>query len=174
MHEMGLAEGILGSALGIAQGRPVRRVTVRVGALQRVVPDSLEFSFQLAAAGTEAAGARFEVVGVAATARCAGCGLVQPLDGGVHLCRGCGEPGLQALGGDEVLLDEVELDDGTILRRPGATVTEAPHAHPHAGDDGGLPGGGSGRPGQDRQGPETGATAVEPWERQQRTGGRTT
>lgn len=61
MHEMGLAEGILGVCLPIAGDRPVRRVAVSVGERQGVSADSLEFSFQLIADGTTAAGATLEV-----------------------------------------------------------------------------------------------------------------
>lgn len=61
MHEMGLAEGILAVCLPIAGDRPVLRVAVSVGDQQGVSADSLEFSFQLIADGTAAAGAPLEV-----------------------------------------------------------------------------------------------------------------
>jgi hypothetical protein len=61
MHEMGLAEGILGVALDVAGERPVTRVAVSVGEGQAVSADSLEFSFQLIAGGTNAAGAALQV-----------------------------------------------------------------------------------------------------------------
>ena len=38
MHEIGLCEGVLGVALEASAGEPVRRVRVRVGRLQAVVP----------------------------------------------------------------------------------------------------------------------------------------
>jgi Zn finger protein HypA/HybF involved in hydrogenase expression len=57
MHEMALAQGILGVVLDKANGERVRAVRVRVGALQRVVPESLELCFRLAAADTVAADA---------------------------------------------------------------------------------------------------------------------
>lgn len=52
-----MAEGILGVVLEKADGRPVRSVRLRIGALQRVVPESLELCFRLAAEDTTAAGA---------------------------------------------------------------------------------------------------------------------
>ena len=61
MHEMPLAEGILEVVLQVAEGQPVRQVRVRAGALQRVVPDSLQFCFELAAAGTPAEPAYLDI-----------------------------------------------------------------------------------------------------------------
>ncbi|MGH7723706.1 MAG: hydrogenase/urease maturation nickel metallochaperone HypA [Candidatus Dormibacteria bacterium] len=61
MHEMGLAQAILDTALQIAGDRPVSRVTVSAGEQQAVSPESLSFSFELIAAGTAATGATLQV-----------------------------------------------------------------------------------------------------------------
>jgi hypothetical protein len=57
MHELGLAEGILTVATDMAGERAVTRIVVRIGEEQRIVPDSLEFGFQLLAEGTVCEGA---------------------------------------------------------------------------------------------------------------------
>ncbi len=62
MHELGLAEGILTIATDMAGNRPVTRIVVRIGEEQRIVPDSLEFGFQLLAEGTVCEGARLRCV----------------------------------------------------------------------------------------------------------------
>ena len=51
MHELGLAEGIMTVAIDMAGERTVSRIVVRIGEEQRIVPDSLEFGFQLLAEG---------------------------------------------------------------------------------------------------------------------------
>jgi hypothetical protein len=61
MHEMGLAQAILDTALQIAGDRPVRRVAVSAGEQQAVSAESLAFSFELVADGTLAAGATLDV-----------------------------------------------------------------------------------------------------------------
>jgi hypothetical protein len=61
MHEMGLAQAILDTALDIAGDRPVRRIVVSAGEQQAVSPESLSFSFELIAAGTTASGATLDV-----------------------------------------------------------------------------------------------------------------
>lgn len=65
MHELGLAEGILAVVLDVAARERVERVRVSVGELQRVVPDSLRFCFELAAEDTLASNAVLDVEVVA-------------------------------------------------------------------------------------------------------------
>jgi hydrogenase nickel incorporation protein HypA/HybF len=62
MHELGLAEGIMTVAIDMAGDRSVTRILVRVGEEQRIVPDSLEFGFQLLAEGTACQGAALHCV----------------------------------------------------------------------------------------------------------------
>jgi hypothetical protein len=64
MHELGLAEGILTIATDMAGERTVTRIVVRIGEEQRIVPDSLEFGFQLLAEGTVCEGAALQCVAV--------------------------------------------------------------------------------------------------------------
>lgn len=65
MHEMGLAQAILDTALDIAGDRPIRRVAVSAGEQQAVSAELLSFSFDLIAAGTSATNATLEVQPVA-------------------------------------------------------------------------------------------------------------
>lgn len=64
MHELGLAEGIMTVAIDMADGRTVTRIVVRIGEEQRIVPDSLEFGFQLLAEGTNCAVAALQCLSV--------------------------------------------------------------------------------------------------------------
>jgi Hydrogenase/urease nickel incorporation, metallochaperone, hypA len=64
MHELGLAEGILTIATDMAGEHAVTRIVVRIGEEQRIVPDSLEFGFQLLAEGTVCEGAALRCVAV--------------------------------------------------------------------------------------------------------------
>lgn len=116
MHEMPLAEGILAVVLQAADDQPVRRVRVRAGALQRVVPDSLQFCFELAAADTPAADARLLVENVPARLRCRRCRAETERSSPPFLCGACGDPDVEYVGGDELLVDGVELDSGWRLR----------------------------------------------------------
>ena len=140
MHEMALAEGILGVALEAAEGKTVKRIRLSVGQMQMVVPDSLEFSFQLVAAGTPAAEAELEMEEIPARLRCKQCGTESGLDFPSFNCTRCGDPNAEVVSGDELLVDAVELDNGVTIRRrvvPADEILEEhlkdhePHDHHH-------------------------------------------
>jgi hydrogenase nickel incorporation protein HypA/HybF len=117
MHEMGLAEGILAVVLDAAEGQKVRRIRLQIGNLQMVVPDSLEFSFQLVARDTPAAEAVLEIKEVPARFRCNQCEVVSEFNHPPYMCSHCGASDVEFISGNQVLVDEVELEDGIILRR---------------------------------------------------------
>jgi Hydrogenase/urease nickel incorporation, metallochaperone, hypA len=97
MHELAIAEGILGVIGDIAGERRVVRISISAGTALALAPDSLAFSFQLVAQGTAADGAHLEV---------------------------------HTLDGDVLRVDEVEVEDGEVMRRPRANVEE-PHHDDH-------------------------------------------
>jgi hydrogenase nickel incorporation protein HypA/HybF len=112
MHEMVLAEGILDVVLQAADGRPVRQVRVLAGALQRVVPDSLQRCFERAAAGTPAAEALLTLEESPAHLFCRRCRIQTHLTIPPFLCGRCGDSDVEYLGGAELLVEGVELDTG--------------------------------------------------------------
>lgn len=65
MHEMGLAQGIVAVVEDVAGDRAVERISVRVGAAQAVIGDSLEFNFALVTQGTPLQSAVLDVAHVA-------------------------------------------------------------------------------------------------------------
>ena len=136
MHELGLSEGLLATVVGVAGDRPVSRVRVSIGALQRVVPDSLEFGFRLVSEGTCAETATLEITHIPVTVRCTACGVESTGEEQPVVCPACGAGAIEVLGGGEVLLDEVELagDPPTVIRRARTEVVEPPHDHDHDHD----------------------------------------
>ncbi|MFI1535624.1 hydrogenase maturation nickel metallochaperone HypA [Streptomyces anandii] len=77
MHELSIAEAIVEHADGLARAdgaTAVSAVRVRVGELSGVVPDALDFAFEVAREGTSLAGARLVVEQVTAVAYCGPCG----------------------------------------------------------------------------------------------------
>ncbi|BCJ45920.1 hydrogenase nickel incorporation protein HypA [Actinoplanes ianthinogenes] len=103
MHELSIAEGIAGEVRDRAAGRPVRRVTVRVGALHAVQPDALRFGFQLAAAGIE-----LVIEHRPATVLCRACGRESELPDQILLCS-CGSADVAVTGGRELEIVTMEL-----------------------------------------------------------------
>lgn len=118
MHEMGLAEGILSVVVSVADGQPVERVRVRVGALQRVVPESLRFCFELASQDTCAAGAVLDVRETATRVVCRRCRVESAIASATFACRSCGTFDVELVAGTEASVEAVKVPSGW-LRRPG-------------------------------------------------------
>jgi hydrogenase nickel incorporation protein HypA/HybF len=108
MHELALAESIVGAVCERADGRPVRRVTVRIGALTAVVPDAMRFCFDLAVEGTVADGAELAIDHRPGAAHCRTCGLDVRLDDPILLCP-CGSADLEVTGGRELQIVSMEV-----------------------------------------------------------------
>lgn len=117
MHELALCQGVLAVALEAAGGQPVRRIRVRVGELQRVLPESWDMCWQMVAMDGPAAGAVTELAAVSALVHCRSCDRVGPPAPPLE-CAACGSPGVVVVGGEELLVEEVELADGTVLANP--------------------------------------------------------
>ena len=137
MHEMAIAEGVLAVVLDVAGGRRVQGVRLRVGALQRVVPDSFQFCFELAAQDTPASGACVELHEVAARWCCKRCQAQTEAHGTPLQCHACGAFDVDIIAGEEILVDAIELGDGWLYRpgRDGAEpgVAKAPGPGPLVG-----------------------------------------
>ncbi len=123
MHELALAEGILEVVLDMTQGRPVKGIHLQVGALHAVVPESLQFSFQVIAQDTLAAEAALSIDQVHAVFQCNHCGEMTDVETPPYNCRSCGSSDVAISAGDELLVDSIELEDGTTISKP--TPTDA-------------------------------------------------
>ena len=76
MHEFGIAESVLNSALDTARqhgAAKVELVRLRIGALAGVVEEALTFAFEALAEDTPAQGARLAVEKVPVTCYCEAC-----------------------------------------------------------------------------------------------------
>jgi hydrogenase nickel incorporation protein HypA/HybF len=60
VHELSLSSAIINTAVRHAGGRRVSVVSLRVGRLRQVVPETLDFYFEFVARGTLCEGARLE------------------------------------------------------------------------------------------------------------------
>jgi hydrogenase nickel incorporation protein HypA/HybF len=123
MHEIGLAEGLVSIALEAGGGKKIKRIRLRVGRLQHVQRDHLQFSYDLVAAETEAAGAQIEIDAIPVTVRCKQCSdVTKPEELPFH-CSSCNSLDVDLISGDEFAVSAVELDDGTLI--PGRSHAES-------------------------------------------------
>jgi len=110
MHELAIAESVVRIAGAHARGRRVTVVRVAAGHLRQVVPDALAFAFELVAVGTAVEGARLELREVPARVACQACGTESEQDGFPLACRACGAFDVAVVAGEELLVEELEIE----------------------------------------------------------------
>jgi hydrogenase nickel incorporation protein HypA/HybF len=114
MHELAIAEAVVGIAERHARGRRVTRVEVAVGHLRQVVPSALEFAFELVAQGTPLEGAELVLEEVPAAGRCRPCGRESRLGGFPLLCPVCGSADVEVVAGEELLVESLDVEEKEV------------------------------------------------------------
>ena len=109
MHEYGLAQRIVESAVDAAGGRRLTAVRVRIGVRQAADPAALQNAFELAATGTPAAGSTLEVVVDPVVVTCRACGAITTSDDPFETCDRCGSTDVTRTGGTDLVLESVRL-----------------------------------------------------------------
>jgi hydrogenase nickel incorporation protein HypA/HybF len=112
MHEISVMQSAMEIALEHANAQhaqQIHRVKMRVGALAGVVPDSLEFAFDVVTQKTIAEGATLEIEFVPALCRCADCGSeFEPKDF-FYECPNCKSLAVELKQGKELELSYLEV-----------------------------------------------------------------
>ncbi|MCW4353106.1 hydrogenase maturation nickel metallochaperone HypA [Hoyosella sp. YIM 151337] len=108
MHELAIVESIVDVVCEHAAGRRVRSVQVNVGALCAVVPEAMQFCFELATAGTVAEGAELDLDVIPARAHCSVCGCEFVIPDPILLCS-CGSADVELLSGRELLIASMKV-----------------------------------------------------------------
>jgi hydrogenase nickel incorporation protein HypA/HybF len=118
MHELSVSSAVVDTAVKHAAGRKVTLVSVRLGHLRQVVPDSLAFYFELVARDTVCEGARLESEIVPARLRCEPCehewGVTEP----AFRCPRCDGARVVVVSGDELEVASIEV----LQEEPACTV----------------------------------------------------
>ena len=114
MHELSIATSLIEvatQAAASAGGGRIDTLHVRIGALSGVVPQALEFAWDVARPNTACQHATLEIERVEARARCTACNLDFPLPELVPLrCPACARPA-EWIAGRELSLDSLRLSD---------------------------------------------------------------
>lgn len=113
MHEVGITQSIIDIAEQHARAQgagKITTVTVEIGALSGVIPESVEFCFEACARGTLLEGARLIVHRIPGRGRCGQCGTESPMEQQTFACAACGAFALETLQGTELRVIELEVD----------------------------------------------------------------
>jgi hydrogenase nickel incorporation protein HypA/HybF len=113
VHELSVCEAIVDTAMQRANGRPVTQVTVRIGHLRQVVPDALQFGWEILTDTTALKGCRLIIEQVPATVACRECNVETTLDMPILCCSACGSFEVTLLTGEEFLLVSIDLAEAS-------------------------------------------------------------
>lgn len=112
MHEIGIMQSVLARVDGearAANAREVHQVRLRVGRLSGVVPESLQYAFEVMRADTLAAGAQLIIEDVPAACWCATCNREFEIPDFLSQCPQCGALSAELRRGRELELASLEI-----------------------------------------------------------------
>lgn len=115
MHELSLSSAIVNTVVKHAEGRRVTVVSLRVGRLRQVVPDTLAFYFDFVARDTVCEGARLEQEIVEARLRCDPCALEWPIEIPAFRCPTCGGSDVGVASGNEFEVESIEVEEAACI-----------------------------------------------------------
>lgn len=111
MHELSVASAVLNTAVKHAGTRGVSVVSLRVGKLRQVVPDSLSFYFDIVSRDTVCEAARLDLIEVDARLGCSACAHQWQPEIPAFRCPRCESADVQVLAGEELEVDSIEVED---------------------------------------------------------------
>ncbi|HTW23360.1 MAG TPA: hydrogenase maturation nickel metallochaperone HypA [Candidatus Baltobacteraceae bacterium] len=112
---MGIANSVLDAIRVESRRFPndhICKVGVRIGELAGVDPDAMSFAFDALVRGTDLEPLALEIEYCPRRQRCLGCGNSHVVSGDDWACPSCGGEDSQFLGGDELELAYMEVEDG--------------------------------------------------------------
>ena len=115
MHEFGIAQKILEISAKELETRklskPVEKIVLRVGRLKAILPDSLNFHFDILKQDLPLfKAAVLDIRQIPVTVLCTGCGNKQVIEEPIFLCSQCGAP-LAVQSGEELEIESIEVAD---------------------------------------------------------------
>lgn len=113
MHELSITEGIIQAAIPEAEKHGAKRILeirLKIGELSGVLPECIQYYFDIASKGTIAENAKLKVEKIPVTIRCLDCGYEGIIDRKKIRCSKCGSANFKLLGGKEYFVDSLEAE----------------------------------------------------------------
>lgn len=111
MHEVSIMENAMKIVREKAKENDlnnISKITIKIGKLSGVLPEALEFAFQVISKGTIAQGAELLIEKVDASAMCDVCGITFEIDHFNKLCPNCNKFSTNILSGYELYVNTIE------------------------------------------------------------------
>ena len=116
MHELSIAQSLMEVVLAEAEkanARRVLKVSLKVGELSGVVPDSLSFCFDLLSKSTIAEDASLTIEKVPIRGHCCQCENEFAIADNSYRCNTCGNTHIELISGRELQIGHLEIEDET-------------------------------------------------------------
>jgi hydrogenase nickel incorporation protein HypA/HybF len=110
MHEFAITCNIVELVTEVANGRKIQRITLEIGRLSGVVPESIAFCFPEVARDTPAETARLDIREIDGRACCEVCMTEFPAADLLAICP-CGSTRCHPIAGEELNLRSIELEE---------------------------------------------------------------
>ncbi|MDM9383912.1 hydrogenase maturation nickel metallochaperone HypA [Chlorogloeopsis sp. ULAP01] len=110
MHELGITQNIIAIVSEHAQGSKVQRVLLEIGKLSAIMPDAIQFCFDICSQGTVLEGAKLEIIETPGLGKCRECGANIPLEQPFGKCQ-CGSVKIDLIAGEELKIKEIEIEE---------------------------------------------------------------
>ena len=116
MHELSIAQSLMKLVLAEAEkarARKVLKISLKVGELTGVIPDSLSFCFELLSKSTIAENAKITIEKVPIRGYCSKCKSDFVITNNHYRCSTCGNTNIDLSSGRELQIDHLEIEDET-------------------------------------------------------------
>ena len=113
VHELSLIQEmmkVVEEQIRAYEVKKVHLVSLSVGKLMTVVPESLIFCFEILSKGTNLEGAKLEIEEIPVKCRCKDCGEEFLVEAFSFFCPKCSGINLEQLSGNEFLIHHLEVD----------------------------------------------------------------
>jgi len=116
MHEFGIAQSIMQIVLDEARkanARKVIKVTLNIGELAGVLPESLSFCFEILSKSTIAENATLAINRIPIRVHCSQCEVTFQVRDNHYHCPRCGKTAMEIVSGRELQIAQLEIDNET-------------------------------------------------------------
>lgn len=116
MHEISIAQSLIDILNDNIKDIPVENntrivnINLKIGKLMAVVPESLEFCFEVLTKGTIMEGAKLNIENISIKAKCNNCGHEFIADDYLFVCVVCGKSDVEVISGQELQVDNFEIE----------------------------------------------------------------
>jgi len=116
MHEMSIAMDVLKIVEEHlpSHGARVKKISLKVGKLTAVIPDSFKFCMEAITKDTAAEGAEIAIEEVPLRVECEDCGAESELLEPLFICPKCESLKLRVISGRDLLIESIEIEESDM------------------------------------------------------------